>query len=52
MQQKIQQIQPIKRKPLEEDFRHRHGTDKEQIQAEAGVGIMKHKDGTIEKRKF
>jgi len=47
----MQKIQPIKCKPLKEDFRRRHGAN-EQVRAEAGVGIMKHKDGTIEKRKF
>jgi|GEM_PF-5209616 len=50
------QNQNVKKKPVrpsfKDDFRHRHGKDDEAIHAETCVGIMKHKDGTIEKRKF
>lgn len=39
-------------RPLREDYRHRDGSNDDRVRAAAGVGIMKHKDGTIEKRKF
>ena len=39
-------------RPFRESYRHREGSDDDRIKAEAAVGIMKHKDGTVEKRKF
>jgi len=46
------QPQPRKVRPLREDYRHRDCSDDDRIKIEAAVGIMKHKDGFIEKRKF
>lgn len=46
-------IKQKKVQPFCENYRHRKGSDKDgRVSAEACVGIMKHKDGTIEKRKF
>lgn len=44
--------QTKKVRPLREDYRHHNGSDDDRIKTEAAVGIMKHKDGLIEKRKF
>lgn len=46
------QIKPKKVKPLREDYRYRKGNEDDRIQVEVAIGIMKHKDGRIEKRKF
>ena len=51
MQNQNNKKRPIK-PSFKDDFRHRHGKDEDAIHAEAGIGIMKHKDGTMEKRKF
>jgi hypothetical protein len=41
-----------KNRPLRENYKHRKGSEDDRIQVEAAIGIMKNKDGTIEKRKF
>ena len=45
--------QQKKVQPFCENYRQRRNTNSDdRVGAEAAVGIMKHKDGTIEKRKF